>query len=454
MNLSIKLLQQNRKLNIHMSSKLKGKYGFPVAVSMVVGIVIGIGIFFKTSQILIATEMNPVAAIFAWTIGGVISIFSGLTVAEIGAAIPETGGTFAWVRRIYGDKFGFLVGWAQVAIYNPSIIALIAYYFAYFSMQLMGVESTLLHIVLSFSAMIFVYLLHIYTKDFGGNLQTIITIAKLMPIAAIIIFGFFYSDGPNYESTISNIEFTDTSFWMLVATALLPIMFAFDGWIYVGTIAEDLKNPVRDMPKAIVIGLSVIAFVYISLNIALLTVYSPEVLVEKGVFGVAEELFGSIGSKFVYAGIVISAFGGLNGFTFVTTRIPYSLADEKLFPKSDYFDKLDPRTGQPKRSSFLMLALSLAYLIAMFVSGEVDAFGDVPIALFWVFYTMIFIGVIILRKKKPDMHRPYKVPLYPLIPILSIIGGVAVGISALISQPFYFALSLIVTISGLLLYKK
>jgi APA family basic amino acid/polyamine antiporter len=440
-----------------MSDKLKGQYGFPVAVSMVVGIVIGIGIFFKTSQILLATELNSEAAITAWILGGLISVLSGLTVAEIGAAIPETGGSFAWIRKIYGDKLAFLVGWAQVTIYNPAIIALISYYFAYFTMQFLGIEANMLiHISISFGAMIFVYLINIYTKNVGGKLQTVVTVAKIIPIFLIIIFGFIYNtDTVAIQSNITPETTTSgKSFWLLVGTAILPIMFAFDGWIYVGTIAGDLKNPKRDLPKAIIFGLSFVALVYISLNLALLNVYSPEILVEKGIFGVAEEVFGTFGSKFIYAGIVVSAFGGLNGFTLVSTRVPYSLADEKLFPKSEYFSKIEDKTGQPLRSSYLMMALSLAYLIAMFISGEVDAFGDIPIALIWIFYTLIFIGLIVLRKKQPNLERPYKVPLYPVIPILAIVGGFTVGISALISQPWYFALSIIVTLLGLVFYKQ
>lgn len=437
-----------------MSTKLKGQYGFPVAVSMVVGIVIGIGIFFKTSQILLATELNSDASIAAWILGGIISIISGLTVAEVGAAIPETGGMFAWIRKIYGDKLAFLVGWAQTTIYNPALIALISYYFAYFTMQLLGISDDITtHIFISFSAMIFVYILNIYTKNIGGRLQTIVTVAKIIPLILIIIFGFLYSSPTTAEATHENIIDSNKSFFLLVSTALLPIMFAFDGWIYVGTIAGDLKNPKRDLPRAIIIGIAFIAAIYILLNLALFNVYSPEVLVEKGIFGAANEIFGEIGSKFIYAGIVVSAFGGLNGFTLISTRVPYSLADEGLFPKSNYFRKVEDSTGQPLRSSYLMMALSLAYLVAMFVSGEVDAFGDVPIALIWVFYTLVFLGLIILRKTQPDLHRPYKVPLYPIIPILAIIGGLSVGISALISQPWYFVLSIAVTLTGLFFYK-
>ncbi len=437
-----------------MSTKLKGQYGFPVAVSLVVGIVIGIGIFFKTSQILLATELDTSAAIVAWILGGVISILSGLTVAEVGAAIPETGGMFAWIRKIYGNKLAFLVGWALALIYNPALIALIAYYFAYFSMQLLGITGNLMaHIGISFGALIFVYLINIYTKNFGGKLQTIVTVAKIVPIALIIIFGFLHTSSPELTESTS-VVVSDKSFLLLVGTALLPIMFALDGWIYVGTIAGDLKNPKRDLPRAIVFGIAFISLVYILLNLALFHVYSPEILVDKGIFGVANEVFGNIGSKFIYVGIVISAFGGLNGFILVSTRVPYSLSVEDLFPKSGYFKQLSEKTSQPMRSSYLMMGISLAYLVAMFATGEIDAFGDVPIALIWVFYTLVFIGVFVLRKKYPEMERPYKVPLYPIVPILAIVGGLFVGVSALISHPWYFVLSIAVTLSGLFFYKQ
>ena len=116
-----------------MEEKLEKRYGFTVAISMVVGIVIGIGIFFKAGQILSAAQLNPKIAISAWVLGGIISILSGLTAAEVGAAIPETGGMIAWIKRIYGEKIGFLVGWVQMILYFPALIALIAYYFAVFT---------------------------------------------------------------------------------------------------------------------------------------------------------------------------------------------------------------------------------------------------------------------------------------------------------------------------------
>lgn len=438
-----------------MAEKLKGKYGFSVAFSMVVGIVIGIGIFFKAAPVIVASGMNPTITIAAWVAGGVISILSGLTAAEIGAAVTEKGGMIAWIRRVYGDKVAYMVGWAQATIYCPAIVALIAYYFGLFTMEFLGTKSTGLHIAISLGAMATVFATNTFTKKAGGIVQTIATVAKIIPLAVITIFGFMSDNNPAGVFAMSETAKASTdSSLLLFGMALVPVMFAFDGWIYVGTISGELKNVKKDLPKAIIFGLGFITLFYTALNLALLKVFPAEVLVEQGMFGVATELLGPIGAKFIFLGIMISAFGGLNGFTLVSTRVPYILASEGHFPASEYFSQVDESTEQPMRSCGLMLVMVLAYLSAMFITGNVDVFGDVPVALFWVFYTLVFIGVIILRKREPNLERPYKVPLYPVIPALAILGGLSIGIYATIANPTYMFISIAVTLGGLLFYKK
>lgn len=149
-----------------MNEHLEKRYGFSVAFSMVVGIVIGIGIFFKAEQIIVAAKMNPKIAICAWILGGTISILSGLTTAEIGAAIPETGGMIAWIRRIYGNKLAFLVGWAQLILYFPSIIGVIAYYFAVFTANFLNISptNTIFLEITSILVVTFLYFINIFTK--------------------------------------------------------------------------------------------------------------------------------------------------------------------------------------------------------------------------------------------------------------------------------------------------
>ncbi|MGL5982127.1 MAG: amino acid permease, partial [Cetobacterium sp.] len=182
-----------------MSTNLEKRYGFSVAFSMVVGIVIGIGIFFKAGQILIAANMNPKIAIAAWVLGGVISILSGLTAAEVGAAIPETGGMIAWIKKIYGEKIAFLVGWAQLIIYFPALIGIIAYYFGVFTGNFFNVDPTNTTFVgiVAFVAISFLFAINIFTKNIGGKIQTSATLAKMVPLLLITIFGFVFGDNPN-----------------------------------------------------------------------------------------------------------------------------------------------------------------------------------------------------------------------------------------------------------------
>ncbi len=438
-----------------MEDKLKGRYGFPVAFSMVVGIVIGIGIFFKATPVLISSGLDPKIAVGAWVLGGFISIISGLTAAEIGAAVPETGGLIAWTRRVYGDRMAFLVGWTQAVIYCPAIVAIIAYYFAFFTTQFLGIEAIPKYMApISASAVILVFSINTFTQKAGGMVQTVATAAKVVPLAAITIFGFISNNNSSGIFYSSSEIVASKSPLMLLGLALVPVMFAFDGWIYVGTISGDLKNVKKDLPRAIIFGLGFITLVYVSLNVALLKVFPAEELVNKGMFGVAQQLFGNYGAKVIFLGIMVSAFGGLNGLTLVSTRVPYSLAIEGHFPAKKYFSKIEEKSSQPMRSSVLMFIMVMVCLAAMFITGNADVFGDIPVAIFWFFYSLVFLGVIILRKREPELERPYRVPLYPVIPILAMIGAASVAVYAAIANPQYMFISVIAGLSGLLFYKK
>lgn len=440
-----------------MDEKLEKRYGFSVAFSMVVGIVIGIGIFFKAGQILRVAENNPKIAILAWILGGTISILSGLTAAEIGASVPESGGMIAWIKKIYGDKLAFLVGWAQFIVYFPALISLIGYYFADFTAKFLGIyveENSLFIPVVAFSVITFLYIVNIFTEKLGGKIQTMATIAKMMPLFAITIFGFLSNNNVKGILHYTPVEQSTSSPLLLLGLALVPVMFAFDGWIFVGTIAGDLKNVKRDLPYSIIFGIGFVAIFYVFLNIGLLKVFPAEQLVNEGMSGVATKLFGVYGSKLIFLGIMISAFGGLNGMILASTRIPYALAIEGNLKYGEFFAKIDKKSNQPINSSIVMYILAIIFLIAMIITKNPDVFGDIPVALFWLFYCLIFLGVFILRKREPNLERPYKVPFYPVIPILAFLGGVSIFIYAAIDKPMYMAISVLMTLSGLLVYKN
>ncbi|MGL4537934.1 MAG: APC family permease, partial [Cetobacterium sp.] len=170
--------------------------------------------------------------------------------------------------------------------------------------------------------------------------------------------------------------------------------------------------------------------------------------------GVATKLFGPMGAKFIFLGIMISAFGGLNGMILASTRIPYTLAIEGHLPKKEFFAKIDDKHKQPINSSVVMYLLSVFFLIAMIITGNPDVFGDIPVALFWLFYCLVFLGLFILRKNEPNLERPYRVPFYPVVPILALIGGASIFIYAAISNPTYMAVSVALTLTGLFVYRE
>lgn len=343
-----------------------------------------------------------------------------------------------------------------MVIYFPGIVGLIAYYFAVFTASFLGVEATNdVLIPIAYAALTLVYALNVFTNRVGGIIQTTATVAKLIPLGLITVFGLLSLNNVSGAFYVTpSVANTTTSPLLLLGLALVPVMFAFDGWIYVGTIAGDLKNVKKDLPRSIIFGLGFIAIFYVLLNFSLLKVFPAEVLVEKGMFGVAEELFGKMGAKLIFLGIMVSAFGGLNGMAMVSTRVPYSLAIEGHLPKSNFFAKVDPTHDQPVNSSFVMYGLTCLFLAAMFITGNPDVFGDVPVALFWFFYCMVFYGLFILRKKEPNLERPYIVPFYPVIPILAIIGGGSIFIYAAIANLEYMAISVVLTGLGIFVYRK
>ena len=433
---------------------LEKKYGLSVAITMVMGIVIGIGIFFKAEGILAASNLNPTVAITAWVIGGIITILAGLTVSEIGASIPKTGGLVVYIRRIYGDLAGFLTGWMHVVLYLPGLMAVLAYYTGFFATIFLGIEGTPTNVaMISIPLFLMALGINLYMPKSGGRMQTVITIVKVIPLIGLLVFGFL--NGTNLEPFAANSDASSPFSIGLVLTALVPVMFAYDGWLLVCSIGGEVKNPDKNIPKAIILGLGLIILLYVGLNIALLKTLPANILAEQGTVGAANILFGTFGTKIIFGGIVISAYGALNGLTLAGIRFPYTLAIEGHFPMKEVFSKVDPKHNTPVNSGLLVGTIGFLYLMAPFVTNmSIDVFADIPVAIIWGFYSVLFMGLIILRKREPNLTRPYLVPLYPIIPILATIGGVGITVSAVINRPYYMLYSVIIILAGIPLYKK
>ena len=407
------------------NNKLQKNLGFAAALSTVVGMVIGGGVFFKPQAVYTATGGAPGLGMIAWVIAGVMTIAAGLTAAEISAAIPKTGGMMVYIEEIYSKKLGFLTGWMQVVLFFPATIAALAVMFGQQSAGLIGNESLVLPITIG--VILFISVLNSLGSKTGGFIQTFATVGKLIPLALIIVFGFVKGGGNN--PILTPMVGEGVSAGGVVGSLLIAILFAYDGWINVGAIAGEMKNPGKDLPKAIVGGLSLVMAVYLLINVAYLWVLPANELAQYSspASAVAEAIFGPFGGKFITVGILISVFGALNGYLLTGPRILFTLGTQKSLPASNFFGSVN-KNGVPANATLTMGVVACLYAL----TGQFNLLTDLSMFAVWAFYVLTFIGVFKLRKDQPNLERPYKVPLYPFIPMVAIAGGLFVVVSQLL----------------------
>ena len=429
------------------NKQLQKNLGIAAALSTVVGMVIGGGVFFKPQAVYTLTGGAPGLGILAWIIAGIMTITAGLTAAEVSAAIPKTGGMMVYIEEIYGKKLGFLTGWMQTVLFFPATAATIAVMFGQQAALLLNNSSLVMPMTIG--VILLIGILNTFGSKTSGAIQTVSTVCKLIPLGLIIVFGFIKGSGDN---PIMNPLVAEGIRPMgIIGQLLVAILFAYDGWINVGALAGEMKNPGKDLPKAIIGGLSIVMAINVVINLAYLWVLPASELAQYASPAsiVAEKIFGPVGGKLINVGILVSVFGCLNGYLLTGPRIPYTLANQKLLPAT--FGKLN-KNGVPANATLFMVVLSVIYAL----SGQFNLLSDLSMFAIWAFYTLTFIGVIKLRKTQPDLERPYKVPFYPVIPIISICSGLFVVIDQLFLAGMKSSMislgGVIVTLIGLPVY--
>ncbi len=391
--------------------------------------VIGGGVFFKPQAVYTITGGAPGLGMLAWVIAGVMTIAAGLTAAEVSAAIPKTGGMMVYIEEIYGKKLGVLTGWMQSVLFFPATIAAVAVMFGSQSAILLGNDALVIPVTVG--TILLISVLNTFGSKTSGMIQTISTIAKLVPLVLIILFGFIKGNGNNPITT--PLVGDGLSPGSVIGQVLIAVLFAYDGWINVGTLAGEMKNPGKDLPRAIVGGLSLVMAVYITINLAYLWVLPANELANYAspASAVAEVIFGPMGGRIITIGILISVFGCINGYLLTRPRILFTLGQQKSLPGYRYIGALN-KNGVPANATLVMGIISALYAL----SGQFNLLSDLSMFAVWSFYILTFLGVMKLRKTQPDLNRPYKVPLYPIIPIIAIAGGLFVVINQLFFRWF------------------
>lgn len=428
--------------------ELKKNLGISTAMATVVGCVIGSGVFFKPQAIYTATGGAPGLGMLAWLITGLVCIAAAMTFAEVAIMIPRTGGMVAYLEEAFGKKVGFLAGWMQSILFYPAMIAALAVIFAEQATLFVG-ESFRLPIAIG--AIILIIILNNLGSAVGGGVQIIFTICKLIPLILLMIFGFLRGSGANPIFTPMVSDGLNPA--VVLGQLMVAVLFAFEGWTNVGAIAGEMKNPGKDLPIAIIGGVSAIMAVYFAINLAYLWVLPANELMNlpAPASAVAIAIFGDIGGKIISVGIMISVLGATNGFVLSGSRVAYSLAEEGTLPFSSQLAKLN-KAQVPTNSIFLVGGLGCLFAI----SGQFNRLTDLAVFACWIFYTLTFFAVIRLRKIWPDFVRTYKVPLYPVIPAIAIISGIYVVLNQLFMSGSTTRLlaigSIILTLIGLPIY--
>lgn len=405
---------------------LNRSLGLISSLSLVIGTVIGSGIFFKQAAVLDYAHSTNLALV-AWLVGGLITMASGLTIAEIGSQMPHTGGLYVYLEKIYGKFWGFLAGWMQIIVYGPTLIAALGSYLATLLVAFFDLPKTSTPL-LAVIVIALIAAFNLLSNRYGAAFQVITTVGKLLPIAAIVIFGLLFGKANAFNqvaTTSGSVSFN--GFGM----AILATLFAYDGWVLIANMGGEIKNPQKLLPKAIVFGIGLVLIIYMLVTAGIFRVVPASLihrLGDQAAAHFATIAFGQVGGKLLNIGIIISIAGCINGKVMTFPRIMYAMAKNDELPFSKQLAYLNKRMRTPMVAT--LTVCSIAALMA--VTVDADRLSELCIFTIYLFYVLAFFGLFKLRRLKTV--SPFRVPLYPFTPIVAILGGVFVLVSELNSD--------------------
>jgi APA family basic amino acid/polyamine antiporter len=411
-------------------SELVKGLGLFGATSVVAGTMIGTAIF-VVPGIMLQQVGTPAMVLAVFIAAGILSLFGALSYAELGAALPEAGGEFVYLHRAYGPLFGFLYGWTQFMIAKTASIAAIAtgfvIYLAYFFPHLRdtvwaaSLGGHALHLTgLQLGATVMVLLLsalNILGVRRSGAVQTFFTASKLLVLVVLIVLGLAYGHG-SWEGFRPFLA-SGAGGGLLTAfgVATVSALWAYDGWNNLSMVAGEVKNPQRNVPLALIGGALLVLGVYVLVNLAYFHVLPASLVLGTNTVAsdAARRVLGSAGGTFIAVGVMISTFATLNGSILSGSRIPYATAREGLFPAA--LGNVNARFHTPA-----VALIGQAVVAGLFaLTGQYQSLYTKVIFSEFLFYALCTAGVFVLRRRQPDLPRPYRTWGYPWVPAIFVI---------------------------------
>lgn len=449
---------------------LQRRFGLNTTVAIIVGTVIGSGIFMKPA--LMASQLgSPLLLLSVWVVAGIVSLFGAMSNAELAAADPDTGGPYVYFRKIYGEGFAFLYGWAAFAVFNTAGTASIAYVFAHYttwfielpSLPGATVSSFVIHLpgigailplenigekLLSVLLVTLLTILNYFSAGKGGALQRVLTTLKALAIMLLILGLLAGGGGSSDHELFSSIANRPTGWALLAAyfAALGGAFWAYDGWNNISFIAGEIKDPQRNIPRGLFVGMSFCVLVYVLVNLAYLYVLPIATMggSELVASDAAKVVWGAIGGGLVAGLVVLSTLGSTSANVLATARVTYAVGGQ--YKGLSWIGKVRPSSGTPGNA----LVLQLAWMVVLIFSGSFDMLTDMLIFVSWFFYGMLALGVILQRMRNRGGERPYSVPGYPWVPSLFVLFTVAFLVITLWSDVANYLAGRTVLINSLL----
>ncbi|MGL4607343.1 MAG: APC family permease [Eubacteriaceae bacterium] len=432
------------------------KYNLFTAIALIVGIVIGSGIFFKSDNILVATGGNVFLGVLIFIIAAISIVFGCLTIAELAARTDKPGGTLTYAKEFISPTVGSAYGWFQTFIYLPTITAVLAWVSGIYFCILFNVEQTLeIQILVGLCCFIILFITNVIAARVGGYFQSAAMVIKLIPLIVIAIAGFFFGG--------SEAHFTNEAFSQVTSTAwigaIAPIAFSFDGWIISTSVAYEIKNSKRNLPLAMIISPLIILILYILYFVGISNLVGADQIITMGdahLDFAANMIFGVNGAKIIMLFVFISVLGTLNGLIMGMIRMPYALGLDNMFPFSDKLSKVSPKTHFPVNSSIFALVIVGFWLIMHYFTQKYDLLpnsdiSEIAIVTSYLLYLGLYYQVFLLWKRKEikGLFRGL------ICPIFATIGSLIIFSGGLQSSLFvlYLSICIIVFLAGFGYYK-
>ncbi|HYK12275.1 MAG TPA: amino acid permease [Gemmatimonadales bacterium] len=441
--------------------RLPRRLGFWSAVAVLVGSTIGSGIF-RTPAVVAGRVPDVPIFLLAWILGAVVALCGALTYAELAAAFPRTGGLYVFLREGFGPLTAFLFGWGELVIIRPGAYGAISIVSAGYAIRVLhslgltamdpstpvlviGPVSIAAEQALAAGLIVVVASVNWFGIHRGAILQNLSTALKVFALFALVAIGFALGGPHAVPAMMSQHAPVGLSPFLV---AMVAILWAYDGWADLAFVSGEVRDPQRNLPRAIILGTAGVVVLYLGAIFVYLHLIPMSQMggAQLVAADAAQILLGPVGVVLVGAAVAVSTFGTLNGSMMTAPRIFFALADDGLFPKA--IARVSEKNGAPTGAIFLAAALGAVFVLVR----EFTALADQFVIGIWPFYALGVAAVFILRRRRPDLERPYWTWGYPIVPGLFLLGSVFLLGNYLVSQPLTFAVDVGLILVGIPVY--